>query len=82
MAQPCTRTPTDDLSDAHRQIEDAERELANWKAHLVRAAQDPSYALILQAQRSGRIVRAAVIEAYDSTCDATSRLAGSPPSPA
>lgn len=41
MAQPCTRTPADNLSDALRELADAETAISNWRARLQELESDP-----------------------------------------
>jgi hypothetical protein len=74
MAQPCTRTYCDDAADALALLDDAQRELANWRAHLNALASDPqpNPGRALQAKRCGEIVAAAINAAACNTRDAVS----------
>jgi hypothetical protein len=74
MAQPCTRTYCDDVTDALTLLDDAQRELDNWRAHLNALATNPSYSRSLQALRSAAIVRNAIQTAACDTARAGERL--------
>ena len=70
MAQPCTRTYADDVTDALTLLEAAERELRNWRSHLDALLADPTPGHAYQATRSARIVAAAINEAACNTAGA------------
>ena len=74
MATADTRTWQDDANDALRQLEVAERELANWRAHLQAVLNDPSEGHALMAARSQGIVSYTVHEAGRKTCRVRSCL--------
>jgi hypothetical protein len=74
MATADTRTWTDDATDALRQLEVAERELANWRAHLEAVLHAPTEGRALMAARSQGIVSDAVHEAARKTCRVRSYL--------
>lgn len=74
MAQPCTRTYADDVTDALTLLDDVEREIKNWRAHLNALKANPGYGQGLQAIRSAEIVRNAVNTATCDTARATDRL--------
>jgi hypothetical protein len=74
MATADTRTWTDDANDALRQLEVAERELANWRAHLEAVLRDPTEGHVLMADRTQSIVNAAVHDAARKTCRVRSYL--------
>jgi hypothetical protein len=70
MAQPCTRTYADDVTDALTLLDDAQREIKNWRAHLNALREDPNPGRARQAQRCGEIVAAAINAAVCNTRDA------------
>lgn len=72
MAQPCTRTYADDVTDALALLDAAQREIKNWRAHLNALADDPepSPGRAHQARRCGEIVAAAINGAVCNTRDA------------
>jgi hypothetical protein len=73
MAIPCTRTYRDDVTDALEMLERAERELANWRAHL--NALDPTAPGHAHAAAgSARIVQALVNEAVCATRNAAGQV--------
>lgn len=74
MATADTRTWTNDVSDALRQLEVAEHELRNWRAHLETVLQDPTEGHVLMATRSQSIVSDAVHDAGRKTCRVRSYL--------
>ena len=70
MATAIARNLTDEMTDAHRVLTDAERELRNWQALVDRLGQcgpDDREAVQWQARRSARIVTALVAEADEYT---------------
>jgi hypothetical protein len=67
MAAHVTRTAHDDALDGLRKLDDAEREMRSWRAHLERVAAEPSLPATLQARRSAGIVAAVVGEALAHT---------------
>jgi hypothetical protein len=70
MAADIIRTARDDALDGLRKLDDAEREIRSWRAHLERVAVEPSLPATLQARRSAGIVAAVVGEALGFTRDA------------
>lgn len=70
MAADIIRTARNDALDGLRKLDDAERELQSWRAHLQRVAAEPSLPATLQARRSAGIVTAVVSEALGFTRDA------------
>lgn len=66
MAQPCTRTYADDVTDALTLLDNVESEIKNWRAHLNALRENPGYGRGLQAIRSAKIVRNTINTA---TCD-------------
>jgi hypothetical protein len=70
MSAEILRTSRDDALDGLRKLDDAEREIRSWRAHLERVAAEPSLPATLQARRSARIVAAVVGEADGLTHDA------------
>jgi hypothetical protein len=79
MAQPDTRTYSDDVTDALALLDDAQREINNWRAHLNALHANPSYGVARQASRSAAIVGNAIATATCDTDRATSRLTPLPP---
>jgi hypothetical protein len=75
MAMDLPRSSADDVADALARLDDAERELANWRAHLRRAARGANPGVLDQARRSARIVGACIDGARDLTADARYRAA-------
>lgn len=69
------RSSADDVADALARLDDAERELANWRAHLHRAARGANPGVLDQARRSARIVGACIDAARDLTGAARYRAA-------
>jgi hypothetical protein len=67
MAADIPRTAADDALDALRKLDDAEREIHSWQAHLQRVAAEPGLPATLQARRSAGIVAAVVGEALAHT---------------
>lgn len=74
MAQPCTRTYADDVTDALTLLDNAEREIKNWRAHLNALREDPVYGRGWQALRSAEIVRNTINTATCDTARAAERL--------
>lgn len=73
MATDILRTARDDALDALQKLDEAERELINWRAHLLRVVTvDPMTELptTLQARRCASIVACAVETAVECTKDA------------
>jgi hypothetical protein len=76
MAQPCTRTYRDDVSDALELLARVEQEIPNWRAHL--NALDPAAPGHAHAARKVALtVRAMVNEAVCDTAGAATRLRSS-----
>jgi hypothetical protein len=67
MAQPCTRTYADDVTDALTLLDNAAREIKNWRAHLNALREDPCHGRARQAHRCGEIAAAAINEAVCNT---------------
>jgi hypothetical protein len=61
------RTATDDATDALAALDAAARELANWRAHLLRVQRDPTFPAALQARRSAQVVAGVIADAVAST---------------
>lgn len=74
MAQPCTRTAADDVSDALDELNDIRKALANWQAHLEAFSADPTAARARVTARAKNIAVNLVIDAAAHTqqaCDAS-----------
>lgn len=87
MAQPCTRTAADDLSDALQEVNDALKALRNWRDQLTGLQAYPTAQRARGAARAKNIAVNLVIDAGAHTqqaCDALtsgSCSTGSPRSP-
>jgi hypothetical protein len=67
MAADIPRTARDDAADALAALDEVEREIVRWRAHLVRVRDEPSLPAALQARRPADIVAALVREAHHCT---------------
>lgn len=70
MAIEIIRTAADDAHDALRALDEAEREIRRWRAHLDRLNVSGSIADALQARRCASIVAACITDAVNRTRDA------------
>lgn len=75
MAADIPRTAGDDAHAALRKLDDAEREIRSWRAHLRRVIAEPEVPVAMQAVRCATIVTAVVDEARGLTHDALLRSA-------
>ena len=77
MAKPCTRTAADDITDALRELQDAQATLAVWRTHLLGLQDHPNAHKARGAQRVKNIAVGLVLDAAGHTqqaCDAHARL--------
>lgn len=70
MAIEIIRTTADDAHDALCALDEAEREIRRWRAHLERLNTGGNLATALQARRCANIVAACVNDAVNRTHDA------------
>jgi predicted transcriptional regulator len=69
------RTARDDALAALRKLDDTEREIRSWRAHLQRVIAEPEVPVAMQAVRCATIVTAVTDEARKLTHDALLRSA-------
>lgn len=74
MAQPCTRTHADEVTDALAQLAVVEREIRNWRGHLEALTHNPEPGHAVMAIRVKNIVVDAVLNAAGHTQQALNRL--------
>jgi hypothetical protein len=70
MAAEVIRTAPDDAHDALRALDQAEREITHWRAHLERLQAGAQVPVAMQARRCASIVSALVGDAVNRTADA------------
>jgi hypothetical protein len=70
MAANIVRTAQDDAHEALQAIDQAQREIARWRAHLERVQAGAQVPVALQARRCASIVSALVGDATNRTADA------------
>jgi hypothetical protein len=70
MAADIVRTAPDDAHDALQALDQTEREIVRWRAHLERLQAGAQVPVAMQARRCASIVSALVSDATDRTADA------------
>jgi porphobilinogen deaminase len=70
VAADIVRTAPDDAHDALRALDQAEREITCWRAHLERLQAGAQVPVAMQARRCASIVSALVGDAVNRTADA------------
>jgi hypothetical protein len=74
MAKPCTRTAADDVTDALRELQDAQAALAIWRTHLLGLQAHPSEHKARGLQRAKNIAVGLVLDAAGHTQQACAPL--------
>jgi hypothetical protein len=74
MAQPCTRTHLDEVTDALARLDAAQQEIRNWRAHLEALTGDAATGYAIMAVRCKNIAVNAVLDAAGHTQQALNKL--------
>jgi hypothetical protein len=70
MAADVIRTAAEDAHDALMALDQAQREITHWRAHLERVQAGAQVSVAMQARRCASIVSALVGDAVNRTADA------------